>query len=298
MEAAELLNFTAAAEKLYISQPALSRKIAALEDELGVMLFHRKNNILSLTPGGEIIYRWMKESEKAREQAIAEAKRANEAGQNSLVIGFVNNEILSEHDSKTVAMFWQQHPEVELTIVHSPAREIIQHLMEQRMDLAVMIGSAAYGNARLRYFESANYRRCVAVSIAHPLAGAEGVSLKDFENDTFLSLREDVSPTLSPMVREVCGAAGFVPRITELDNIDELLAGVESGKGVAVLTDNHAAAFNPLLKLVHIREYFPVSLICVWDRLNANPCIAQYLDIYKSLETKGVALPLPGAAAE
>ncbi len=74
IEAAELLNFTAAAERLYISQPALSRNISALEEELGVMLFLRRNNVLSLTPGGEILYRWMKENAESLERARLEAK--------------------------------------------------------------------------------------------------------------------------------------------------------------------------------------------------------------------------------
>ena len=284
IEAAERLNFTAAAEQLYMSQPALSRNIAALEDELGVMLFHRRNNVLTLTPGGEVLYRWMKESLESLEQACREAKNANAAGRSRLVLGFVNSETMSERDSRTIAMFRQKHPEVELTIIHCPAREIIRRLTEQHMDIAVMIGTAAYGNQRLQYIESANFRRCVAVSITHPLAVKDCVSLKDFAGDNFLSLREDISPTFTPMVREVCGEAGFAPHITELESIGRVVSAVESGKGVALLVDNHTAAFNPLIKMVHISEFFPVSLICVWDKLNANPSIEEYLEIYKQQE--------------
>ncbi len=284
IEAAELLNFTAAAERLYISQPALSRNISALEEELGVMLFLRRNNVLSLTPGGEILYRWMKENAESLERARLEAKRANARSRDRLVLGFVQSEVLSERDMKTIALFRQKHPEVELTTVHLPAREIIRHLTEQRLDIAVMIGTAAYGNQRLQYLESANYRRCVAVSITHPLAGKDSVWLKDFADDNFLSIREDASPTFTPMVREVCSEAGFTPHITELEDIGRVISAVESGKGVALLVDNHTAAFNPLIKLVHIHDYYPVSLICVWDKLNANPSIAEYLEIYKSTE--------------
>ena len=284
IEAAELLNFTAAAERLYISQPALSRNISALEEELGVMLFLRRNYVLSLTRGGEILYRWMKESAESLDKARREAARANAEGRNKLVIGFVESETMSEHDSRTIAAFRQKHPEIDLTIVHLHAREIIRHLTEQRLDIAVMIGTAAYGNQRLQYLESANYHRCVGVSITHPLAGEDCVWLKDFADDTFLSLREDASPTFTPMVKEVCGEAGFTPHIVELDSIWEVVSAVESGKGVALLVDNHTAAFNPLIKLVHIHDCFPVSLICVWDRLNANPSIAEYLEIYKSTE--------------
>ena len=53
--AAEHLNFTMAAEQLYITQPALSRQIAAIEDEIGTKLFSRCNNVLSLTKAGRVL---------------------------------------------------------------------------------------------------------------------------------------------------------------------------------------------------------------------------------------------------
>lgn len=283
LAAAERLSFTAAAEELFMSQPALSRHIAALENELGLMLFQRRNNVLSLTPGGRLLAQWMRESAASLERAVREARRANAAGQNSLVLGLVNSEVLSERDSRAIALFRRSRPEVELTIVHSPAREIVRRLTEQRLDVAVMIGAAVYGNQRLQYLESARFRRCVAVSIAHPLAGEEARSLGDFAGESFLSLRGDVSPTMTPMVRQVCGEAGFEPRIAELESIEALMAALEAGRGVSLVVENHVAAFDPLLKCVALREHFPVSLLCVWDRLNANPLIGEYLEIFKSL---------------
>ncbi len=283
LEAAECLNFTAASEKLYISQPALSRNIAALEEELELLLFIRRNNVLSLTPGGEIIYRWMKESQRSLAAAVREARKANEAPQGELRLGFVKTELASEKDTRAIAAFRRLYPEVKLTITHYRAQEIIRHLTEHSIDIAVMIGSAAYGDARLQYLESARYRRCMAVPVSHPLAEREEVSLTEFKDDVFVSVTRESSPTMSRMVESVCGAVGFRPKLLEVGNTGEQLARLESGGGVALLVENHFGRVNPLLRFLRLKEEFAVSLICVWDRLNRNPGVKDYLEIYKNL---------------
>lgn len=113
LTAAECLSFTAAAEKLYISQPVLSRNISSLERELGVLLFVRRNNVLSLTPGGEIIYQWMKEHSLSINDAISKAKRANKAPKGELRIGFVQSELPSFKESNAILRFTREYPDVK-----------------------------------------------------------------------------------------------------------------------------------------------------------------------------------------
>ena len=60
-EVANCNSFLKAANKLYITQPAISRSIAKLEEELGVVLFNRANNGVSLTPYGQVLYKYIKE---------------------------------------------------------------------------------------------------------------------------------------------------------------------------------------------------------------------------------------------
>lgn len=283
LKAAELLNFTAAAEALFISQPALSRNIAALEEELEVLLFVRRNNILALTPGGEILCHWMQENERTLQASIREAKKANAAPQGELRLGFVKTELASQRDTRAIAAFRKAHPNVNMTISHHRSREIIDRLTDHSIDLAIMIGSAVYGDARLQYFESAVYRRCMAVSVSHPLANRASVSLSEFQEDTFISVEEPSSPTMNRMLTTVCGAVGFVPKLREAKSTGEQIDLLEGGHGVALLVENHMGRVNPLLKFIPLEENFPVSLLCVWDRLNQNPSLQDYLDTYKDV---------------
>lgn len=277
--AAECLNFTMAAEKLYISQPVLSRNIAALEAELGVLLFVRSSNTVRLTPGGEIMYQWMKEHQFSLSDAVMQAKQANQEPQGELRIGFVNTEVVQERESNAILAFKKRYPEVKLTISRHIARELTEKLMDRSIDIAAMIDTELSRDVRFASVETARINSCVAVSCAHPLAELGPISLRAFSNETFISVDPQQAPTMSKLVTQVCGAAGFVPRIREVGSTDEQLAMVEAQRGVALVAENHISATSPLVRLISIKEEFPLRFVCLWDKLNENPSIEHYLEL-------------------
>lgn len=281
MTAAECLSFTAAAEKLYISQPVLSRNIAALEAELEVLLFVRRNNVLSLTPGGEIIYKWMKESQLSLADAIQKARQANREPQGELRIGFVTTELPSERETKALITFQKRYPNARLSVFHHSAKELIQQLTDHNIDIAAMLETELTQNPRFMQVENNCYRQCIVVSRAHPLAEQESVSLRDFSNDVFICTSKEYSPIVTGRTRQLCGAVGFVPRIREVASTTEQLEQVEARRGVALVVENHIGFTNPLVRVLPLKEIFPVRLLCVWDKLNMNPCIEDYLNIFK-----------------
>lgn len=280
MMAAECLSFTAAAEKLYISQPVLSRNIAALEAELEVLLFIRRNNVLSLTPGGEIIYKWMKESRNSLTDAIQEARRANREPQGELRIGFVTTEMPLERETNAIVTFQKRYPDTRLSIYHYSAMELLQKLSDHEIDIATMLDTELTHNPRFMQVESGSFRQYIAVSRAHPLADQKSVSLRDFSRDVFICADLEYSPVVTKRTRQLCGAVGFVPRIQEVASTTEQLAQVEARRGVALVVENHISFTNPLIRVLPLKEVFPVRLLCIWDKLNTNPCIEEYMNIF------------------
>lgn len=282
--AAECLNFTAAADRLYISQPVLSRNIAALEAELEVLLFIRKNNTLQLTPGGEIMYQWMKENQVSLNDAIQRARQANKEPQGELRIGFVTSEVAPEREARSILEFQKQYPETRLSIVHCSAREIVEQLSDHSIDVATMINSGLTNGSRFETMVTSTSEQFIAVSRAHPLAEFEPISLRAFSNELFISVRPEYSPVMTSYIKMICNSVGFMPRIREVDNTTEQLAQVEAQQGVALVPDNHFSKANPLVRQLRISESFPMHFVCIWDRLNTNPSIEKYLEIWKSHE--------------
>lgn len=286
MLAAEYMNFTRAAERLYITQPALSRNISALEEELGLLLFVRHNNVLSITPGGKLLYDWMCRAEQDFTQVLEDARHANSEPKQALHIGFVKSELPPREAARAMQHLRTMQPDVELVITHYLAQDIISRLEDHSMDIALMIGSATYGKPRLVTRTLASFQRCVAVPISHPLAGREQVSLKEFSEDTFISVKPMTSPTLSVMTRRVCGMAGFLPKIVEAQDTDEQIAWIESGRGVSLLVENHVERHNPLISFLQLEEDLPVDLVCAWDRLNINPHIPRLVEAFTAIHSK------------
>ncbi len=279
--AAALLNFTRAAEQLYITQPALSRNISSLEEELDLLLFHRKNNILELTPGGAILHEWLIRSESSFGRVLDAARAANRDSKQALRIAFVRSEAPTPAAAEALRRLSEAEPDIELLFDHYHAREIIEHLEEHRMDVAVMVGSIVHGHRRLVTRTLSTLQRCVAVPLRHPMAGAGQVSLSAFSEDVFISLKPEVSPTFTPMVRQVCGECGFTPMILEANSTEEQMQWVVSGKGVGLLVENHVQQNNPLYSFLSLEEDLPVELVCVWDRLNTNPHIARFVEAFQ-----------------
>lgn len=283
MAAAKHLNFTRAAEQLFITQPALSRNISGLEEELELLLFVRHNNVLNITPGGQILYNWLRQTDKSFQTALDSARRANARSNQALRIGFVRSESPTSAVANALRRLTEAESGVELLFDHFHARDIIARLEEHTMDVAVMIGSATQGNPRLSTQSLGQLRRCVAVSIQHPLAGRRKISLRECGSETFISVKPEVSPTLSTMIRRVCHQCGFTPMVLEARSTEEQQQWIVSGKGIGLLVENHLQRSNPLYAFLELEEELTVELVCVWDRLNTNPHIRHFLDAFEEM---------------
>lgn len=282
--AAEYLNFTTAAEKLYMSQSSLSRKVAALEESLGVKLFNRENNVLSLTPGGEIIYQWMKKDKLVREMAVQAALEANAEPHRQIRIGTVKTEYPSERMARSFATYFEQHANVELTLQEHHAKTNIRLLHEGELDIAFLMEVQGLSLDGLERVENKHYERVVLTPLSHRLANAGTVSLADFRSDAFISLQKDVSPTMTANLRRICSDCGFRPEIYEAKSSREMLELVLTGRGVALVPENHRSVPDPLYRAVRLKEELTVGSICVWKADNPNPCLREFLDVFRSTE--------------
>ena len=282
MTAAECLNFTAAAEKLYISQPVISRNIAALEEEFGLLLFERHNNMLKLTPAGEIMYRWMTENRLSFNEALTSAQEAAKAPAGILRIGLVKTEYPPQRETQVILEFQKRFPNTDLSICYQSAKELMNSLLDRSIDIAAMLDSDISNDARLSRLESGVCRQVIAVSRSHPLSAYSPISLRAFTNDLFISVRSDYSPGMSRWIRQVCGISGFIPRIREVSSTEEQLAMVQAQKGVALVPENHISANDPLACQLELRENVTVSFVCLWDQKNQNKSIDQYIEVLKN----------------
>ena len=116
LEAAECLNFTEAAKRLFVAQSTLSKQIALLEDELGLKLFYRSNRTVGLTPAGSLFRGEMEKVEHRLTEAIDRARHVNRGLDGTLSVGILDIIDPSLFVSPLLKLFQERYPRVELSI--------------------------------------------------------------------------------------------------------------------------------------------------------------------------------------
>jgi LysR family transcriptional regulator, benzoate and cis,cis-muconate-responsive activator of ben and cat genes len=226
---AEALNFTRAAARLHLTQPALSRQIRDLEQELGCTLLRRGANARTeLTPEGRQLL------EGAR-QLLADAERlkqrAREGGAR-LRVGHYGV-LWLDYFSPTLRRFAKRHPQVRLEPVELTPRELVGALRRGEVDLA-LVGLA--DDALRREFHAqrvAAYSALLALAATHPLAKRRKLKLAELRGAEWVTWDEREFPGRRQSLVEACRAAGFRPRIVlETDSMASLFVHVATSEAV------------------------------------------------------------------
>ncbi len=233
VETAREKSFTRAAEKLYLTQPAVSLQVKALEDELGEALFERRGKQILLTEAGRLLF--------ARAEAILEM--ADRIRQDMADIGQLRTGRLSIGTSDTncayvlppaVKAFRQAHPGVEIRLTDRMSPEVVRLVLEGAVDFGLATLPVTEPRVRTRPLF---IREDVAISSAtHRLASAKTVDLHSLADCAMLMLER--GSTSRGLMDRMFAAEGLQPYvIMELGSIEVIKRFVEIGLGTAVVPE-------------------------------------------------------------
>ena len=232
---AELLNFTKAATRLRVAQPALSRQIRDLEDELGAPLLERGPRFVKLTEAGTVFL----------PEAKAVLQRADEATQavRAVVRGERGQIHVGYAPSPTVELlpcalhtFQNLAPGVRVNLHDLSSEEMLRGLNDGKLDLCLLVRLSAKSMRGLKFEMLREYPTCVAMSPNHPLAKLKHVSPKQIANEPLLAFTRADYPEYHTMLEELFKPFGTRPRVVEEhDSAPGLIAATEIGRGLAIV---------------------------------------------------------------
>ena len=181
---AEKLNYTTAAEELYISQPTLTRHVNALEDEFGARLFNRSRHNVELTVCGEIArdsFRTIvREADELKEQLDAITRRASE----TFRLGFGYHGLSVLYGYPLLRSFASRHPEIPVSTISAAPVEIYKYLHQGTIDVALTF-SPSDGKSPDTEEQVIDRVKLYAVVLPnHELAARSSVSLEDIARGT------------------------------------------------------------------------------------------------------------------
>ena len=233
VETARERSFTRAAEKLFLTQPAVSLQVKALEDELGEDLFERRGRQILLTEAGRLLF--------ARAEAILEM--AEQIRQDVADVGRLRTGRLSIGTSDTncayvlppaVKAFRQAHPGVEIRLTDRMSPEVVRLVLEGAVDFGLATLPVTEPRVQTRPLF---IREDVAISSpTHRLASEKTVDLHSLGDCAMLMLER--GSTSRGLMDRMFAAAGLQPQIImELGSIEVIKRFVEIGLGIAVVPE-------------------------------------------------------------
>ena len=228
---ADNLNFSRAAEKLFITQPTLSQQIRKLEAECGFPLFWRNSKSVNLSPEGELFI------EKARVVLARfedlQSMVSSLTKQLSSVISLGINLASSAYDvAGCAAKLMVDFPYIEFRVIEARSPELIEMVRDGRIDIAFTDLGYSTDLGGLNVSPISEEYICLVVNKTHHLAGKKTVALEDLENEALIytSYRSVISSLLLRLIEE----RGVHPCSTmELNSPNTCVSFVVKGAGVA-----------------------------------------------------------------
>ncbi|MFT3828768.1 MAG: LysR substrate-binding domain-containing protein [Opitutaceae bacterium] len=284
---AEEENVTRAALRLHVSQPALSRQVRDLEDELGFPLLLRTAKSVSLTDAGRALLGEARAVLQRADEAV-KAARGVAVGGGELHVGYAPSPTVRLLPP-TLRAFQAELPRVRVKLHDLSTEEMIAGLREGRLQLAVLVKPL---KAMLRglHFETLERDALrLAVPPGHPWARQRSVPLAQAAKARFVGLTRSEYPEYYATFDELFATVRPQPRVVEEhEGATSLIAAVEAGGGVALVSQSLACTAGARLKLLPLTPA-PAPLIvgAAWSGDLVPPAVDLFLKCARAAVTGG-----------
>jgi DNA-binding transcriptional LysR family regulator len=248
------LNFSRAAEELYLSQPAVSMQIKKLERHIGLPLFEQLGKKIFLTDAGQELHQYSRNiiQQLTEMESVFDDMKGLEQGKLTLAVVNTANYFMAQ----LLATFCQQYPNITVNLHVANRDAVLSQLADNSTDLAIM-GQPPDG-LDLTAESFLDNPLVVIAAPGHPLANLKQVKFTQLANETFLS-REVGSGTRSAMER-IFAEHGIQPRISmEVEANEAIKQAVQAGMGLGMLSRHSIELELETKRLVILNvEHFPL----------------------------------------
>ena len=225
-------SMTAAAEKLYLTQPAVSQQIRNLEEEMGVGLLDRGSRHAKPTVQGQMLYDYAKRIIALTQAAQTAIQTMGEGVKGSLRIGTLNS-IGLQLISPAVASFLKQNSKISMSLTYEGAAEIFKALNRGDLDVAILPDVASEMNAELKGVETRHLFKdeMWLVASGKDTTVPDEATIKDLVTKPYMRLTERYEGFERMMNRAVTHAGVKLTPSFETNNVGTLKRVIESGLG-------------------------------------------------------------------
>ena len=275
---AKCRSFSAAAQELFVSQPALSKQIRSLEIELGYDLFSRASQGVTLTREGERFCRYGQQAVDSWEYFQRQVDYKDKSVTRRLRIG-LGSRVYSNGLFEDVVRFFENHPELEVTFVEEAGKDFLAELSEGRLDLVldrlpsreVFLGQ----DSNVMTYDLISEQQCILMARSDPRSKLESISFKDLQGCAMISGLENSME--DKQLKADCRRYDItLSRVYRCNSMDTIMQLVRKGKGVVSGPQSFSDYYDVAAVRLKPEEEVALCFICL--RKNAG---RQHIQIFR-----------------
>jgi DNA-binding transcriptional LysR family regulator len=275
---AEELNYRKAAEKLFISQPGLSRQVKQLEELLGVQLFERDKKRVELTAAGAFLKGEVDFVINHLEATKGQLRLIESGKVGELRIGFLgsaSNQILPDLLSRINT----EEPLITTSLEELSNSVQVEMIQKVKLDLGfVRLASVPDGLEIKPVFRDTF---SLVVPENHSISNSEFRSVSQFSEESFILFSSDYSNHYYEQIMGICRDAGFSPKIRHKSvHALTIFRLVENGLGVAIVPSSLKAGYALKVRFMELQDISQFTeLSVIWKPENRNPALMRVLPL-------------------
>jgi LysR family transcriptional regulator, benzoate and cis,cis-muconate-responsive activator of ben and cat genes len=284
---AEEENVSRAALKLHVSQPALSRQIRDLEEELGFLLLERSAKSVRLTAAGRVFLEEARAVLRRADEGVQAARAVATGSRGELHVGYAPS-LTARILPPALRAFQADMPDIRVKLRDLSTEEMLTGLREGTLAIAFIVQPTRAMLRGLKFEELARDPMRLAVAPQHPLARHRSVKLAEAAREPLIAYSRKEYPEYHETLAAIFARVKMKPRVAEEhDSVSSLIAAVESGAGVALAPDSLVCMAGQRLKLLPLSpEPDPVVVGAAWPESGLSPTAERFLKCAKDAVPK------------
>ena len=282
---ANCLSFSKAAQELYISQPAVSKQVALMEQEFGVPLFDRTRKTIQLTEAGRLFYQLFSQFNADLKATLEKVQALEVTRRGEVHIGCTINWDISNLYSPIQTFFSQKYPQLKLSWDGYSFDDLIPALKSGKVDVIFSLDIFLQDYPELVTRNLTKIRSILLYSAQHPTAQAGRPALQDFRDDTFFMPYTKTSKALRESIVQECMEAGFSPKMVNSPDYSSMLLQIQSGAGVMVTDEWMMSKNNSLFGHLNMGYEHTVGVAYLQngENISKNLFVSELLFYYRQI---------------
>ena len=273
---AKELHFKKAADKLFISQPGLSKQIKEMEESLGFKLFERNNRNVVLTAAGKYLKEEITLLLNDNERILRHAQHIATGNEGEIHLGYLGS-AMQTVIPKLLIQFRKKYPTIHFSLQEMDNTRQIIDLLGNKIDIGfVRLNEVPKGLSLRPVFDETF---SLALPKSHALNSRNFTSLNQLKNEQFIFFEKDYSPSYHEKVMSMFEDCGFSPKVSHTSvHAAAIYRLVENNFGVAIIPTSLKLGYDMNIKFIELKNIQQRAILSIaWNKENRNPMLEHFL---------------------